>query len=167
MSVVVRSECDGDVSGIHGVNASAFLTPAEANLVDTLRDAGGISLSLVAENREGIIGHLLLSPVSVDGMINAVGLGPVAVLPAFQRQGVGSALVRFALSECPARGVQAVFVLGHPEYYPRFGFVPASRFGLKFTADVPDAAFMAVEIIPGCLGNKSGLVRYRPEFNDV
>ena len=168
MPFEVRSEQAGDVSGIHGVNASAFSTPAEANLVDSLRNAGGMALSLVAENREGIVGHLLLSLVSVDGINTpSAGLGPVAVLPAFQRRGIGSALVRSALAACPSLGIQSVFVLGHPEYYPRFGFIPASRFSLRFTAEVPDAAFLAVEIVPGCLAKASGLVRFRPEFDGV
>lgn len=168
LSVQVRQERAGDQGGISRVNSAAFPSPAEAGLVDSLRQAGGISLSLVAEHGGEIIGHALLSPVAVDGCnARTVGLGPVAVLPDFQRRGAGSALVRSALAECPSMGVGAVFVLGHPEYYPRFGFVPASRFRLRFPADVPDAAFMALEVVSGSLSGASGIVRFRPEFDGV
>lgn len=94
-----------------------------------------------------------------------MGLGPMAVAPAFQRRGIGSLLVRAGLQECASRGCDAVVVLGHPEFYPRFRFRPASAFQLRCEFDVPDEAFMALELRPGSIA-RGGLVRYRPEFHD-
>jgi putative acetyltransferase len=95
------------------------------------------------------------------------GLGPMAVRPAWQRQGIGSQLVREGLEECWRSGYEAVVVLGHPEYYPRFGFVPASRFGLRCEFEAPDEAFMALELRSGVLSAGGGVVRYASEFSKV
>jgi len=168
MGLVVRFERPGDEEAIREVNISAFPTPVEAKLVDALRTAGAMSLSLVAEASGKIVGHLLLSRVSVEGcQVNAVGLGPVAVARGSQRKGVGTAMMNAAMDESPKRGFQAVFVLGHHTYYPRFGFIPASRYGLRFPAEVPDEAFMAREFVSGSLFGAGGLVRFRPEFDGV
>ena len=97
-----------------------------------------------------------------------MGLAPMAVAPARQRQGVGSALARAGIAACRDLGFGAVIVLGHPEYYPRFGFVPASRFGLRSEYDVPDDVFMAMELKPGALhGRGPGTIRYHPAFGNV
>jgi putative acetyltransferase len=96
-----------------------------------------------------------------------MGLAPLAVTPARQRSGVGSALVRSGLEECARRGFGAVIVLGHASYYPRFGFVPASRFGIRGEYNVPDDVFMATELVPGFLAGKSGTIRYHPEFANL
>ncbi|MGH8638095.1 MAG: GNAT family N-acetyltransferase, partial [Burkholderiales bacterium] len=93
-----------------------------------------------------------------------LGLGPMAVIPYLQRQGIGTRLVRAGLDECSRLGYRAVVVVGHPEFYPRFGFVPARTFGLRSEFDVPDEVFMAVELIPGALASAAGTVRYVPEF---
>jgi putative acetyltransferase len=96
-----------------------------------------------------------------------MGLAPMAVLPARQRQGIGSALVRDGLGRCRELGYEAVVVLGHPGYYPRFGFVPASRFGIGCEYDVPAEVFMALELVPGALRGKPGTIRYHPAFAEL
>ena len=98
---------------------------------------------------------------------SAIGLGPMSVLPSLQRGGIGSKLVINGLQECQNLGNEIVIVLGHPEYYPRFGFIPASNYGIKCEYDVPDEVFMALELHPGALSGRSGIVKYQPEFNEV
>src|SRR5262245_48756412 len=123
------------MAAIRRVNEQAFGRSAEADLVDALRARGRISLSLVAERGGEVVGHILFSPVRVDsarGSIAGLGLAPMSVLPAHQRTGIGSLLVRAGLDECRRADHGWVVVLGHPEYYPRFGFVPARRHGLAW-----------------------------------
>ena len=169
----VRSEIPEDFPEIRRVNELAFGTPAEADLVDKLRAGGRALLSLVAVESNRVVGHILLSPVTigsgepVDGPFSPVGLGPMAVLPEHQRRGIGSSLIAAALGFCRKSGHECVVVLGHAEYYPRFGFVPASRFGLQCVYDVPDEVFMAIELRDGALSGHKGIVRYQPEFDEV
>jgi putative acetyltransferase len=165
----IRSEVDADRAAIHAVNEAAFETSAEANLVDALREKTGQIVSLVAGIDEKIVGHILFSAVSLaeHPALNLMGLGPMAVLPEYQRQGVGSALVREGLQRCKQLGCQAVVVVGHPEYYPRFGFVPASRYGIHSEYDVPNDVFMIVELVAGTLQRASGLIRYDEAFSNV
>ncbi len=163
----IRLEQPGDRSAIRAVNEAAFETTAEANIVDTLRAKSKALVSLVAEAQGRIVGHILFSPVSLAGHSDLLllGLGPMAVVPEHQRRGVGSALVRRGLELCREQGFAAVVVLGHPEYYPRFGFAPASRYGIRSEYDVPDEAFMIVELRPGSLQGFSGRVTYDEAFN--
>jgi putative acetyltransferase len=128
--VQIRAETDADHAAIHAVNAAAFPTAAEADLVDALRQQARPLISLVAEQDGVIVGHILFSPVTLDSQpdLRIMGLAPMAVAPEHQRSGIGSALVRAGLEQCRQLGYQAVVVLGHPEYYPRFGFVPSVRF---------------------------------------
>lgn len=165
----VRLERADDVRAIRAVNLEAFETSLEADLVDALRERAEPILSLVADEEGTIAGHILFSPVSLPGDAEAriMGLAPMAVLPARQRQGIGSALVRDGLARCNERGYEAVVVLGHPEYYPRFGFVRASRFGIGCEYDVPDEVFMALELVPGALRGKPGTIRYHPAFAEL
>ena len=162
----IRPERAGDIRGIRAVNLAAFQTSTEADLVDVLRDRAHPCLSLVADEDGVILGHILFSPVtlSAHSELTLMGLAPMAVVPARQRQGIGSALVREGLAVCTGLGVDAVVVLGHAEYYPRFGFTPASRFGLSCEYDVADEIFMAVELEDGVLRGKSGSVSYHPAF---
>ena len=166
----IRPEQPGDVAAIRRVNERAFNDSAEANLVDLLREHGEVTLSLVAVHDAQVVGHILFSPVVIESAgesFAAVGLAPMAVLPEWQNQGVGSRLVKAGLDECRRQGHAAAVVLGHPGFYPRFGFAPASRFGVRSEYDVADEVFMAIELQPGALAGRGGLVRYQPEFNDV
>jgi putative acetyltransferase len=164
----IRRERAADVDAVRAVHVAAFATPAEANLVDALRAGAAPLVSLVACADDAIAGHIMFSPVTVGGEHPAMmGLAPVAVVPSHQRQGIGAALVREGLAACRRVGAAAVVVLGHAAYYPRFGFVPASRFGLGCEYDVPDDVFMALELDAGSLRGVSGTVRYHPAFANL
>jgi putative acetyltransferase len=167
MTITIRSETDGDADEIRIVNERAFGGSAEADIVDALRGLQG-SVSLVARVDDRIAGHIFFTPVDIDGIAAhgaAVGLAPLAVLPERQRLGIGSALVRAGLDACRFRGCRIVVVLGHSEYYPRFGFVPASSAGLACEFPVPSEVFMALELVPGALAAARGTVRYHPRFS--
>ena len=168
--MVIRAEEPRDSRAIHAVEVAAFGQPAEAELVDALRRAGVAPLvSLVADDAGAIVGHALFSPVTLDRhpATRLMGLGPMAVAPARQRSGIGSALVREGSAACARAGIAGLVVLGHPEYYPRFGFVPASRFGIGSEYDAPDEAFMAMELVAGAFTGVSGTVRYHAAFGAV
>jgi putative acetyltransferase len=139
-------------------------------LVDKLRQRGAFTLSLVAEMAGQVVAHALFTPVDVvedEGSWTAVALGPVAVAPDHQKQGIGDQLIRAGLAMCHERGDDIVAVLGHPTYYPRFGFVPAVRYGIKSEYDVPDDVFMLIELREGALAGRRGIVNYQAEFNEV
>jgi len=168
--LVVRAEVPGDIPTIRRINESAFERPNEGDLVDALRRAAGTYVSLVAEQDGKVVGHVLFTEVRVEsdaGSWDALGLAPMAVLPEYQRQGIGSQLVRSGLDACARQGHAVVVVLGHPTYYPRFGFVPTAAKGLRCEYPVPDEVFMVAELVPGALDGRTGLVKYRPEFAEV
>ena len=162
----IRHERADDIPRIRAVNLAAFGAGTEADLVEALRGQASPFISLVAEEDAEIVGHILFTPVTLDGHpdLRMLGLAPMAVMPGRQRHGIGSALVREGLAQCHRAGVQAIVVLGHPEYYPRFGFTPASRAGLRSEYDVPDEVFMVMELEKGALDGKSGTVRYHTAF---
>lgn len=152
------------------MNERAFGRPEEADLVDALRKRVEPHISLAAIVDERIVGHIFFSVVHVESeahAFTALGLAPMAVLPEFQNQGVGSELVRRGLEECRRLGHEVVVVLGHPEYYPRFGFVPARRKGLSCEYPVPEEVFMVLELSEGALSGRGGVVKYSPEFGSV
>ena len=161
--ITVRDEQPADLAAIRAVNDAAFDQPLEGRIVDALRAHGAARLSLVAEVDGRVVGHILFSPVASAGA-EGLGLGPMAVAPEQQRRGVGGALIEAALARLRDAGCPFVVVLGHHEYYTRFGFVPASRHGLRCEWDVPDEAFMVHVLDPGATATATGLVRYRPEF---
>jgi putative acetyltransferase len=164
---IVRRERPDDRVAIRAVNELAFGSAVEADLVDALRARGQATLSLVAVEAERVVGHVLFSPVTIQSggeRVAALGLGPMAVLPTHQRQGIGSLLVRTGLAACRDAGHGCVVVLGHPEYYPRFGFTPARRHGVAWEHPAPDEAFMLLELRDGALGGRGGIARYQPEF---
>jgi putative acetyltransferase len=168
--LLIRGERAEDIEAIHEINALAFGRPAEAALVDALRARRKATLSLVAVEHDRWVGHIFFSPVTIDTgdrMLPAVGLAPMAIIPERQRQGIGSQLVKTGLLECRNAGYDCVVVLGHPTYYPRFGFVPASRYGLKSEYDVPDEVFMVLLWHDGVLKDRGGVVRYQPEFHGL
>ncbi len=163
----IRVAPANDEAAIVHVHREAFGRDAEAELARALHVRGGDCVSLAAFEGDEIVGHVCFSPVSVDGHGFArapMGLGPVGVLPTLQRAGTGIALCRAGIEACRARGAPFLVVLGHPGYYPRFGFVPAARFGLSFGERPPSDAFMAMELAKGALADVSGCVRYGPEF---
>jgi len=166
MSLIIREEQSGDASAIRTVNIRAFGQEQEANLVDTLRAKGAALLSLVATVREQVVGHIMYSPIAI-GEMTAAALAPMAVLPECQRQGIGSSLVTTGNQRLKDRRYAAVVVLGHVEYYPRFGFVPASTRGIRCEWDVPDNAFMVLVFDESKMRGVSGLAEYRDEFSTV
>ncbi len=167
--MLVRDEQVGDRDAVYVVNASAFETPAEARLVDALRAQAQPVVSLVGEDGGEVVGHIMFSPVTLSGdpQVLVMGLAPMAVAPERQNEGIGSALVREGLLRCEQLGFAAAVVLGHPEYYPRFGFSPSSRFGIDSEYDVPDEVFMAMELQPGALNGKRGRIKYHAAFSAV
>lgn len=161
-----RSETADDVSAIREVNLAAFPTAEEADLVEALRasDAWIEGLSTVTENPEGtVVGHALLTRCHVDGA-PALALAPCAVQPRVQRSGAGSAAIRAGLEAARAKGENLVLVLGHAEYYPRFGFAPASAVGIRASFDVPDEAMMALALDPDA-ETPRGTIAYPAPFN--
>jgi putative acetyltransferase len=169
----IREETAADVGAIFRLNVAAFPTDVEARLVDALRAAAGLVLSLVAEERdtesEGtIVGHIAFSPVTVTGaaggIVNGIGLAPMAVAPFKQRTGIGRCLIEEGLRRLREAGHRFCVVLGHPTYYPRHGFVAARAHDIRWATPVPDEVFMVRALVPGGLAGVSGVVHYRPEF---
>ena len=163
----IRPEEIKDIDGIRYVNEQAFGQKKEAELVDNLRNNKAITLSMVAEVEGQVVGHILFSPVTIEPdnpSFNAVTLAPLAVLTSYQRRSIGSKLVRAGLEECRLLGHDLVFVVGHPEYYPRFGFVQAKPKGFDCEFEVPDEAWMLFELQEKVLLKRRGTVHFRPEF---
>lgn len=171
--LVVREEIPDDVEAIRQINQLAFERDVEANIVDALREAGAITLSMVAcridpaTGLEEVIGHALYSPISIEDANEsrpALGLGPLAVLPDRQREGIGTFLMEVSLEILRRTGHPAVILFGHPDYYPRFGFLPAEKWGLRADFECPPGVFQAIELQSGALAGTAGTVRFRPEF---
>lgn len=170
MTLTIRPETAVDADQVFAVEAAAFARPAEAELVQKLQQSGVEIISLVAWLGDEVAGHILFSPVTVksdEGEFTAVALGPVAVSPDQQNKGIGAELCRSGLAACLQAGHELAFVLGHPNYYPRFGFTPSAPLGLRCQFDVPDDVFMVTELVPGALHNKRGTVFYHPLFSGV
>jgi predicted N-acetyltransferase YhbS len=165
LGLTVRAETPQDLEAIREVNRRAFGQEDEARLVDALRDGGYARLSLVAEEGGRIVGHILFSDLPIVtqvGTLPALALAPMAVLPDRQRQGIGSRLVREGLRACAEAGHRIVVVLGHADFYPRFGF--SARLAEPLQAPFSGPSFMALELVPGALANVAGQVRYAPPF---
>src|SRR5687767_3247719 len=152
--IELRHEQAGDEAAIRALNDEAFGQSDESRIIDAARAARQCVISLVAVDAGRIVGHILFTPVSFDApecTVRALGLGPMAVSPGRQRQGIGSQLVAAGLQDCERLDYHAVVVVGHPEFYPRFGFRPGSTFGLRCEYDVPDDVFMVKELTSGAL----------------
>ncbi len=165
--VRVRTEQPADAAAVREVNDAAFGRPIEGSLVASLRDAYPEVLSLVADAEGVVVGHTLFTPVTIDGWAEVgMALATLAVLPHRQHQGIGSALVQAGLRLLQERACPFVTVVGHPGFYPRFGFQPATRFGLRCQwPAVPEEAFMVLELRPAALQGASGVARYPHEFD--
>jgi putative acetyltransferase len=165
--IEIRREKKEDFEAIRQVNTIAFGREGEANLVDKLRLVPS-TLSFVAVKQSKIVGHILFSPVSVEGKcpenLLIFGLAPLTILPEYQRQGIGSLLVQEGLKECSQFDCGAIVVLGNPNYYSRFGFITARLKGLGCEYSVRDEAFMVLEIKINALLECGGIIKYRPEF---
>jgi putative acetyltransferase len=162
MDYIIREEQSNDVDQVRSLLRAAFSTEAESKLVDALRTNGKAIITLVAVRGEDVLGHILFSPVTTSppGDAKGIGLAPVAVHPAAQSQGIGSQLILAGLQRCRELGFDYCVVLGSPEYYHRFGFQPASEYGLRNEYGAGDE-FMVL-----CFADRptSGLVQYVPEF---
>lgn len=166
--IEIRAERRGEYQEIRQVIVAAFGSDTEADLVELLRHRNKAPVALVAVNDNKIVGHIMFSPVTITlapKAFRAVGLAPLSVLPAFQRQGIGSMLAREGLKKCAAAGFEMVVVLGSHHYYSRFGFSRASLYGLGNEYDA-DEHFMVMELKNGALDKVSGTVRYSPEFKE-
>jgi putative acetyltransferase len=192
----LRPERSEDAAAIREVHRRAFGGDAEAGIVDAVRTAGAAVLSMVAMEGPGpedpgtdaalegaappdlgtgaagqVVAHILYSRATVaaedGGQISLLGLAPVAVLPSHQNRGVGTLLIEASLEHLRADGHSGVVVVGHPDYYPRFGFLPGSPWGLRWETEAPDGVFMAAELSPGSLAGVHGVARFRPEFGGV
>lgn len=168
MDVTIREYNKQDAEAVHWLHEHAFDGLDEAGLVEALHDDGAAVLSQVAEEDGKVIGHIVFSELdlqpSPDPPRRLVALAPMAVLPDYQRKGVGDALTRQSLDRLRQAAWDGVIVLGHPEYYPRFGFAPASGFGIAFPGAVPDEAFLALPLKDGGLDGCSGTAVYHPAF---
>ena len=165
----IRQETPADLDSIRTVEEAAFGRSAEADLVDLCRQRGKVSLSLVAVRDQHLVGHILFTPVRLDPPCpgwHGLGLGPVAVLPAFQRMGIGSSLITSGLEMCRQQGIDFIVLLGDPHYYCRFGFIPASEFGLGNEYGAGEE-FMVRELRPGVLRGAKGVVKYVEEFSET
>ena len=167
--ITIQPEKEEYYTAIHELNVLAFGREDETRLVENLRKSPDFitELSLVAVKDRMIVGHILFSRIAIQtktGSFPAVSLAPIAVHPEFQKQGIGSKLIRQGLVRCRKLGHKIVVVVGHPNYYPRFGFTSARAKGLEAPFLVPDEAFMVIEIAPGALNGISGMVIYPPAF---
>ena len=167
-TVEIRQEAEADAPAIRHVEEQAFNEEDEARVTDMLRASGRMVLSLVAVTAGQVVGHVLFSPVTVESSPadpRWVALGPIGVLPDYQGRGIGSRLVREGLDICRSRGCDGAVLLGAPDYYARFGFVPARDYGLTCVyGDGP--AFQVIELRQGALEQVTGTVGFAPEFGD-
>jgi len=176
-TITIRKEESFDHNWVIELTEKAFETLEisdhnEGKLVDKLRKAPTFieELSLVAEHNGQVVGHILFTPIIIDNgdqQFQSLVLAPVSVLPEFQKMGIGGQLIRGGHQKAKELGFQSAILLGHPEYYPRFGYRPASTWGIKTHYELPsDDVFMAVELTEGALSNVSGMVIFPPEFGE-
>ena len=169
-NIIIRTEREADFFAVYEINCKAFETNVEAVLVNKLRKSGIPLISLVSELNDKLVGHILFSQahiVSKKSRIEIMALAPMAVLPEYQGKSIGSELVRQGLKLCIQNGFKAVAVLGHPEYYPRFGFKPSQNCNITCSYEVPDNIFMIMELKDGFLKNTDGQVEYHKLFDEL
>jgi putative acetyltransferase len=164
LTPTIRDEEADDAAAVRLLHRRAFGLDLEANLVEALHANGAVTLALVATVEARVVGHILFSPIRVGDVIGAA-LGPMAVAPDHQRRGIGGQLVMEGITRLRRAAVPYVIVLGHTAFYPRFGFRPASTYGITCEWPVPDEVFMALVLDPTRVTGATGLARYRPEFH--
>jgi putative acetyltransferase len=167
VSIEIREERPDDVAVVRDLYRCAFRQDQESNIVDALRVNGAALLCLVATLKNQVVGHIMYSPTSVGGNVMGAALGPMAVLPEFQRQGIGSKLIEVGNRKLKDAGCPFIIVVGHADYYPRFGFRPAGEHGITCEWDVPDDVFMLLVLDEAKMKGVSGLAKYRHEFSSV
>jgi len=168
----IGPEKSEDIASIDEITRLAFEGEEEAKLIVAIRNSDYFipKLSLVAVQNNHVVGHILFSPITIESpetSVDALALAPMAVSPGCQNRGIGTELVRNGLEACKKLGYKIVIVVGHPNYYPRFGFKPARALGLQAPFEVPDDAFLVRELVPGALKNVRGVVKYSPAFDSV
>ncbi len=171
-TITIRPESQSDYAAITEVNDRAFGQPDEGRLVEQFRATERFipGLSLVAERDGHIVGHILFYPIFIQTdttRFESLALAPMSVLPEYQRQSIGTQLVWDGLKRAESLGFKSVLVVGHAEYYPRFGFKPASQWNIEAPFEVPDNCFLALELVPNALQNVHGVVEYPKEFDEV
>ena len=167
---MIRKEQSADITRIREINIQAFDQSEEADLVDRLRERCKDILELVAVCDNEVIGHILFSPATIEYQgrtIAGAALGLMAVMPRYQRRGIGTKLVKDGVLRLQEKSCPFLVVIGHPEYYPRFGFRPASQYGIQSDWDVPDEAFMMIVLADEEMQGVKGTVKYRPEFSQA
>ena len=167
---MIRREKPADIEQIYAVIEKAFKRDAEAKLANKLRQVCADHISLVAEADGVIVGHIMFTPVLVKNgkTVQGMGLAPMSVLPSLQRKGIGAKLITSGIKRLREKSCPFVIVLGHPDYYPRFGFQPASRFNIRSQwEEVPDEAFMILVLDDQAMHNVSGIASFRAEFNET
>ena len=166
--LTIRPETSEDVRSIRYVNERAFGRNTEAELIEKLRNQAKLAISLVAVQNDKVVGHIAFSPVVIESKsssFGAVALATMAVLPEYQHKGIGSQLVLAGLKGCRLLGYEIIVVVGHPDYYPRFGFVPARPKGIECEFEAPEEAWMILEIREGALAGRRGTTKFQPEFH--
>lgn len=171
MNIVIRKEEEKDYKQVYEVNKLAFQQENESILIEKIRKGENFipDLSLVAEIDNRIVGHILFSKIKIvgDSIFKSIALAPMAVIPAFQKQGVGSELIKKGMAKAKELGFDSIIVLGHKDYYPKFGFERASKWNIKCPFEVPEEAFMAIELTEKAFEGKAGTVKYPDEFMEV
>ena len=166
--MIIRNENIEDQEAVREINLNAFPTDVEATLVDKLRSSMD-TISLVAIQEDKVVGHILFSPLTIENdeeTFEALILAPIAVLPEYQKQGIGSKLVENGIIECRNQDHSLIVLVGHPEYYPRFGFISAEQNGIEHPFEVPEDVFMVYELVPGALKKVNGVLKYSEPFEE-
>lgn len=173
MNLTIRQENKADYKKIYKLNLLAFEEKEEAVLVDLLRKKDEFipQLSLVALFNNEIVGHILFTKIKIiddnQNEYESLALAPMAVLPKYQKKGIGGKLINEGLKIASKLNFKSVIVLGHEHYYPKFGFVPTTKWNIKSPFEVPTNVFMGIELVKNSLENVSGTVKYPKEFEEV
>jgi len=164
MDLLIRKEEKKDRKDIYEVNKLAFGQENESKLIDKIRAGDNFvpELSLVAKTNGRIVGHILFSKIKIirSSVFMTLALAPMAVIPAFQKHGIGSDLIKKGMAKAKELGFDSIIVLGHKDYYPKSGFEIASKWNIKSPFEVPDEAFMAFELTEKALEGKAGIIKY-------